>query len=459
MMRDSSPPEAMRASGTQLLAGVGRQQELGPLEAALRPLRRVDRGLRVRRGERHLEPRLLHGQLRELGLHALAQLERRGPAPLREGARALQVGRPQPLAPRLEGPLLLLRRGQERPARGGSARRTRGPPRPSRRTSSSGARRRPGGSRSRRGGPGSPRAAPGSRAAAGPGPRAARAPPPARRGSGGTRGRSRRGPRPGGRPGRGGRAPRPRRRRAGRTPRRSAPRGGPRWPAAPSRRAGPPPRPPRGPPARSRSPGTPASRAGARPRAGPRAAARGRPRPPAGRGRTRPAAGRRRRPAKWSSRSRCVEGSSSPCGSCCPWMTVSRGARSRRRLTGTRAPFTVARPFPLDWSSRRMTTSSPSALSPRSSRRAAASSTSKTASTAARSSPDRMRSGEARSPSSSPSASIRIDLPAPVSPVRRVRPGPNSTSSAGMRAMLLIRSSLSMPGATPCRISQRSERL
>ncbi len=98
---------------TQLLSGVRGEQELRPLESPLGPLGRIHDGLRVRRGEGHLETRLFHRQLRELGLHALAQVERRGPAPLRQRARSLEVGRPQPLAPRLERPLLLLRRGQE----------------------------------------------------------------------------------------------------------------------------------------------------------------------------------------------------------------------------------------------------------------------------------------------------------------------------------------------------------
>ena len=178
-------------------------------------------------------------------------------------------------------------------------------------------------------------------------------PRPGPRGMPGRRGRSPRGPPRGGTPVRGGRAPPPRRRRGARRPPRSATRGAPRWPGAPSRRAAPPPRPARATPARSRWPGTRASPGAAPPRAGPRGGARGRPRRRAGPGRTRRAAGRRPSPAKWSSRSTWVDGSSRPCGSCWPWMTVRRGARSRSRLTGTRAPLTVARPLPLARSSRR----------------------------------------------------------------------------------------------------------
>ena len=54
--------------------------------------------------------------------------------------------------------------------------------------------------------------------------------------------------------------------------------------------------------------------------------------------------------------------------------------------------------------------------------RAAAPSLSNTAATTARSAPVRITSDDAFSPSSNPSASIRIDFPAPVSPVRRFRP-------------------------------------
>ena len=57
----------------------------------------------------------------------------------------------------------------------------------------------------------------------------------------------------------------------------------------------------------------------------------------------------------------------------------------------------------------------------------------------AASSPVRTRSPEARPPSSRPTASTRIDLPAPVSPVRTLRPASNSTSTASMTARCLMR--------------------
>ena len=49
-----------------------------------------------------------------------------------------------------------------------------------------------------------------------------------------------------------------------------------------------------------------------------------------------------------------------------------------------------------------------------------------------------------RSPSTAPSASIKIDFPAPVSPVRALSPGPNLMFTASMMAKLRISSSISM---------------
>ena len=60
-------------------------------------------------------------------------------------------------------------------------------------------------------------------------------------------------------------------------------------------------------------------------------------------------------------------------------------------------------------------------------RKAGVKASSKTPATRARSAPDRIRSGEARAPSSSEKASTRIDLPLPVSPRR-------STVGAGVPA-------------------------
>src|SRR5688500_19508 len=59
------------------------------------------------------------------------------------------------------------------------------------------------------------------------------------------------------------------------------------------------------------------------------------------------------------------------------------------------------------------------------------------------------RSADARPPSSSPTASTRIDFPAPVSPVSAVNPGSSSTSTASITARLRMRSVRSMWAETP----------
>src|ERR1700751_5195967 len=57
----------------------------------------------------------------------------------------------------------------------------------------------------------------------------------------------------------------------------------------------------------------------------------------------------------------------------------------------------------------------------------------------ARASPVRTRSDDARAPRSRPTASTRIDLPAPVSPVSTLNPVSNSTSTASITARLRMR--------------------
>src|SRR5262245_12078014 len=69
---------------------------------------------------------------------------------------------------------------------------------------------------------------------------------------------------------------------------------------------------------------------------------------------------------------------------------------------------------------------------------------SKIASMVARGSPVRMRSAEARAPRSRPTASTRMDFPAPVSPVSTLNPGSNSTSTASITARLRMRRKRSM---------------
>src|SRR2546425_2788181 len=69
---------------------------------------------------------------------------------------------------------------------------------------------------------------------------------------------------------------------------------------------------------------------------------------------------------------------------------------------------------------------------------------SKMASMVACASPVRTRSAEARAPRRRPTASTRMDLPAPVSPVSTLNPGSNSTSTASITARLRMRRKRSM---------------
>src|SRR5687767_8722960 len=82
-----------------------------------------------------------------------------------------------------------------------------------------------------------------------------------------------------------------------------------------------------------------------------------------------------------------------------------------------------ARLRPCDVISRRTMSSLPSSVS-------------KIASTVARSSPVRIRSCVARPPSNSPTASTRMDLPAPVSPVRMLNDCSKSTATDSITARL-----------------------
>ena len=95
------------------------------------------------------------------------------------------------------------------------------------------------------------------------------------------------------------------------------------------------------------------------------------------------------------------------------------------------APLTNDRLRPWLVTSRRMT------ISPRWA-------SSKMASIVAWTSPVRTRSADARAPRSRPTASTRIDFPAPVSPVRTLKPGSSSTSTASITARLRMRSRRSM---------------
>src|SRR4030043_470017 len=105
-------------------------------------------------------------------------------------------------------------------------------------------------------------------------------------------------------------------------------------------------------------------------------------------------------------------------------------------------PFKKARDFPARWM-RRLTSNPCDWSTARRSRiwGPSSSPSSKKASTEASSWPVRIISAEARSPIRRLMASTRMDLPAPVSPVRTLRPAPNSARSWSMIAKFLMFSS------------------
>ena len=135
-----------------------------------------------------------------------------------------------------------------------------------------------------------------------------------------------------------------------------------------------------------------------------------------------------------SSRARTAGARVSPCQACWPWMSTSSSAASRSCAIVAPLPLIHARLLPCASIVRRssMRPASPaSASKPASaSHGASAGGTSNSALTSARAAPSRTTPASPRLPSASWSASTRIDLPAPVSPLSTVNPDENSISSA-----------------------------
>src|SRR4030042_2529056 len=124
-------------------------------------------------------------------------------------------------------------------------------------------------------------------------------------------------------------------------------------------------------------------------------------------------------------------------------MSMSRPPSSRSRRKGTRTPLTKALPVP--WSvTERWMRSSPSSGSGRPARSIGCWETSKTASMKASAFPVRTMSGEPLSPRMSRMASMIMDLPAPVSPVRMEKPSSRRTSRSSIVARFLTLRSLIM---------------
>ena len=157
----------------------------------------------------------------------------------------------------------------------------------------------------------------------------------------------------------------------------------------------------------------------------------------------RPRAPRRCRPPKASRIARCVAGSTSARSSCWPWISTSVGADRAQHLHAHRlvvdegagaavrelhaAQDEVA--VGVDLGALRRC-GAPDGRRARS----------KTAVTCPCGSPWRTRPPSPRAPSASAKASRRIDLPAPVSPVRTERPSSKSSSSRSIRTMSRIAS-------------------
>ena len=157
-------------------------------------------------------------------------------------------------------------------------------------------------------------------------------------------------------------------------------------------------------------------------------------------------------PAKASRTLRCATGVTSARCSCCPWISTRSAAASPSAPTGAMRPSTQARDRPSAGTARaRMTSRSP-----------APSPTTKRASTRASAAPARTMPTLARPPSTSWSASTTSVLPAPVSPVSAVMPGPKVSVRSSMTPRSRTRRSVSTtsgpgrPGAGSARCRRTS---
>src|SRR6266851_2397569 len=129
-------------------------------------------------------------------------------------------------------------------------------------------------------------------------------------------------------------------------------------------------------------------------------------------------------PAKASRDARWVAMSKRPCCSIWPWISTSVSPSRRSRATDTGWSLTKARPRPSAPTRRRSVSasSSSSACSASTARAGWSLGRSNEAATDAWLAPRRTAPDSARAPKARPSASIRIDLPAPVSPVSAPSP-------------------------------------
>ena len=150
--------------------------------------------------------------------------------------------------------------------------------------------------------------------------------------------------------------------------------------------------------------------------------------------------------AKASSSSRGASGSTSSRSEFCPWIVTSLSPIFDRVRTEAGSSSTKTRPFPSGENSRRRRTVSPTG-NPASDRiRSTAASGSNSPLTESRSAPFRTSSTDPRPPASNESASTRMDLPAPVSPVMTVSPGSSSISRSSTIARFFTASRRNIAG-------------
>ena len=151
---------------------------------------------------------------------------------------------------------------------------------------------------------------------------------------------------------------------------------------------------------------------------------------------------------KLSSSARWPRGFNRPRSSCWPWTSMASAAASRSSDAGTLAAPAKARLPPSAFSERRRISGSPtSGAMPCSASIASAawsSGSSISALTLAVLWPLRTSAASARLPIARPSASSRIDLPAPVSPVSTPRPGSKSIASRSISTTSWMTSCLSI---------------
>jgi hypothetical protein len=143
------------------------------------------------------------------------------------------------------------------------------------------------------------------------------------------------------------------------------------------------------------------------------------------------ASGARSNSASLSSSARTAAGRVRLCHACWPWMSTNSSAASRNCVTVAGLPLIQARLLPCASIVRRSSSVSLASKPASSSQGASTAGASNSAAISAREAPSRTTSTSPREPKASCSASIRIDLPAPVSPVSTEKPAPNSTSSSG----------------------------